>query len=342
MLYPLILYPLIDAAFDSSDWHLSQVGFRNHDAIMLYNDLEKHFEGRDAKDVLYHTINLHRFTAQPKEFDIKEDTVRLDDLFREVDEVTGTPLSDVYKLSYFMCHFQSDPRPGVATRIATLDFTGCNYIDMFRTIYDLSVVAPVHLQHLEALTKTPKTKKEKSNEICRNLQKGLCKYPDSRYKHVLETAPGTKTQAASPVTPPKKSLPSKTAYPAYITSEHRRQIGSPAGVVSYTNPTGISRKQMYALKVFDRAGALDSSSTDTDPLDMLPALPVLTIPIYSCLDKCPRPHLRRLPLPHRPSLILRKTTCLLPDLSTSRAIRSLLLSSTWVPPMNFLTCMILI
>jgi hypothetical protein len=45
---------------------------------MVYNDLEKHFEGRDAKDVLYHTMNLHRFTAQPKEFDIKEDIVRLD------------------------------------------------------------------------------------------------------------------------------------------------------------------------------------------------------------------------------------------------------------------------
>jgi hypothetical protein len=225
---------------------------------MVYNDLEKHFEGRNAKD----SMNLNRFTAQPKEFDIKEDILRLDDLFREVDEVIGTPLSDICKLSFFMCHFQSDPRPGVATRIATLDFTGCNYNDMFRAIYDLSVVAPVNLQHLKALTKTPETKKEKSNEICSNFQKGLCKYPDCRYKHVLKTTPGTKTQAASPVTPPKKSLPSKTANPAYITSEHRRQIGPPAGVVS---STCISRKQMYALKVFDRAGALDSSSIDTDP-----------------------------------------------------------------------------
>jgi hypothetical protein len=75
---------------------------------MVYNDLEKHFEGRDTKDVLYHTMNLHRFTAQSKEFDIKEDVVRLDDLFREVDEVTGTPLSDIYKLSYFMCHFRGE------------------------------------------------------------------------------------------------------------------------------------------------------------------------------------------------------------------------------------------
>jgi hypothetical protein len=84
---------------------------------VVYNDLEKHFEGRDAKDVLHHTVNLHRFTAQPKEFDIKEDIVRLDDLFREVDEVTGTPLSDIYKLSYFICHFQSNPRPGVNSRL---------------------------------------------------------------------------------------------------------------------------------------------------------------------------------------------------------------------------------
>jgi hypothetical protein len=73
---------------------------------MVYNDLEKHFEGRDTRDVLYQTMN--RFTAQSKELDIKEDVVRLDDLFREVDEVTGTPLSDIYKLSYFKCHFRGE------------------------------------------------------------------------------------------------------------------------------------------------------------------------------------------------------------------------------------------
>jgi hypothetical protein len=76
------LYPLLDAAFDRSAWHLSQLGFRNHDAILIFDDMEKHFEGRYAKDVLYHTMNLHRFLPLPKEYDIKEDIVRLDDLFQ--------------------------------------------------------------------------------------------------------------------------------------------------------------------------------------------------------------------------------------------------------------------
>ena len=59
------LYPLLDAAFDRSAWHLSQLGFRNHDAILIFDDMEKRFEGRDAKDVLYHTMNLHRFLPLP-------------------------------------------------------------------------------------------------------------------------------------------------------------------------------------------------------------------------------------------------------------------------------------
>jgi hypothetical protein len=42
------LYPLLDAAFDRSAWHSSQLGFSNHDAILIFDDMEKHFEGRDA------------------------------------------------------------------------------------------------------------------------------------------------------------------------------------------------------------------------------------------------------------------------------------------------------
>ena len=126
------LYPLIDAAFDGSASHLSQLGFRNHDAIIIYEDMKKHFERRDAKDVLHHTMNLHRFLPLPKEYDIKEDILRLDDLFQQVHLVTRAPLSDIYKLSYVMCHFQHDPRPMVASRIQTLDFTKCNYNDISR------------------------------------------------------------------------------------------------------------------------------------------------------------------------------------------------------------------
>jgi hypothetical protein len=91
-------------------------------------------------------MNLHRFNPLPKEYDIKEDIVRLDDLFQQVDLVTGAPLSEIYKSSYFMCHFQHDPRPMVTTRIQTLDFTKCNYNDMYRAIHEPSVVSPLPVQ----------------------------------------------------------------------------------------------------------------------------------------------------------------------------------------------------
>jgi hypothetical protein len=67
-----------------------------------------------------------------------------------------------------MCHFQHDPRPMVASRIQTLDFTKCNY-----NFHELSVVSPLPVQHVKSLTKTPKTKRAKSNDICRNFQKGF-------------------------------------------------------------------------------------------------------------------------------------------------------------------------
>ena len=45
-----------------------------------------------------------------------------------------------------MRHFQHDPRPMVATRIQTLDFTKSNYNDMYRAIHELSVVSPLPVQ----------------------------------------------------------------------------------------------------------------------------------------------------------------------------------------------------
>ena len=84
----------------------------------------------------------------------------------------------------------------VASRIQTLDFTKCNYNDMYRAIHDFSLVSPLLVQHVKSLTQNPKKKRP------------------------------------------------KTRYPTHITSEHRCQIGTPAGVVTAANPTGISRKQL--------------------------------------------------------------------------------------------------
>ena len=189
-------------------------------------------------------MNLHRFLPLPKEYDIKEDIVRLDDLFQQVDLVTGSPLSDIYKLSYFMCHFQHDPRPTVASRIQTLTsrtVTTMICIVLFTT--------SLWFHHFLSNMSSP------SLRTRRRSAPRVMTYAVT-FRRVLASFPTAFANAAKPppAVPPKdpksQALPSKTRYPTHITSEHRRQIGTPAGVVTAANPTGISRKQLFALRVF--------------------------------------------------------------------------------------------
>jgi hypothetical protein len=64
---------------------------------MIYQDAKRHFEGHEAKDVLFHHQNLQQFSPNLK-ITFKADAVRLDDLFRRVEEVTHQPLTDIYTL----------------------------------------------------------------------------------------------------------------------------------------------------------------------------------------------------------------------------------------------------
>ena len=183
-----------------------------------------------------------------------------------------------------MCHFQHDPRPMLASRIQTLDFTKCNYNDMYRAIHELSVVSLLPVQHVKSLTQNSKKKRPKSNDICRNFQKGTCKFPECIYKHVLLDATATKTP---PVVPPKdpksQALPSKTRYPTHITSEHRRQIGTPSGVVTAANPTVSSFLPSGSLAALILTPDMRATPGNPAQLDMPPVpLVALTTLAFSC------------------------------------------------------------
>jgi hypothetical protein len=45
----------------------------------------------------------------------RSDAVKLDDLMRRVEEVTGKPQSDIEKLAIFLKHFHADSRPDYGT-----------------------------------------------------------------------------------------------------------------------------------------------------------------------------------------------------------------------------------
>jgi hypothetical protein len=106
---------VMDIIFDESFHHISQEGFLQHDGIQIFQDATKHFEGHEAKDVIFHHQNLHRFRPTlPMSFR------KLDDLMRRVEQVTGKPQSDIEKLAIFLNHFHADSSPGVAVRIQTM------------------------------------------------------------------------------------------------------------------------------------------------------------------------------------------------------------------------------
>jgi hypothetical protein len=98
---------------------ISQEGFLQHDGIQIFQDATKHFEGHDAKHVIYHHQNLHCFKPTLR-MSFRSDAVKLDDLMRCVEQVTGKFQSDIEKLAIFLYHFHADSRTGVAIRIQTM------------------------------------------------------------------------------------------------------------------------------------------------------------------------------------------------------------------------------
>ena len=248
------VFPTMHAAFDPSFHHVSQEGFNNKDGIRVFQDMDTHFEGRTTNDAMRHWNNLIHFTPRTSAT-IKEDCVRLDELFFHYEKVLQEKLPNILKMSIFVSHFQFDPRPLVQHRIATLEFTESTYMQMFHSVSSLNPVTSHVVHQVKALVV--------GKQYCRNFAAGKCQYKEN-CKYVHELPPGaSSTKPAAPppkhpTSPAKTSLPSKTTYPKYIDASHRQSIGPPRGIVSQTNPHGISKKQLYALQVISKSTAASS------------------------------------------------------------------------------------
>ena len=203
--------------------------------------------------MIYHHQNLQKFHPSPR-LSFRSDAVKLDDLFRRVEEVTHQPLTDIYKLAAFLTHFHKDTRPGVAIRIQTMMLMKATYAMTYKSVCDMTAFDDTPHHHALAITKT--------TELCRKYGLGTCPYADADCRHIHRGKAGSMlklTDAKPPTTPPSTRTSNKQKpYPNHISQRHRAAIGPMKGTVSPSNPIGISRsqvKKVYALQCSEGASA---------------------------------------------------------------------------------------
>jgi hypothetical protein len=249
----------MDIIFDESFHHISQEGFLQHDGIQIFQDATKHFEGHEAKDVIFHQQNLHRFRPTLRMY-FRSDAVNLDDFMRRVEQVTGKPQSDIEKLAIFLNHFHADSRPGVAVRIQTMVLMNATYEVMYKSVCEMYPIeeTPHHRAMLVP----------KSTELCRRRGLGTCPHSDADYRHILKGKAGAfalkltgKTPGAR--TPPSPQPTGSKPYPNHIAERHRAAIRPYTGTISPTNPTGISRSQVKKVLALQRAEREDPDPWST-------------------------------------------------------------------------------
>jgi hypothetical protein len=148
--------------------------------------------------------------------------VRLDDLFREVDEVTGTPLSDLYKLSYFMCHFQSDPRPGVATRIQLSTSPDATTTTCF-ALSTIFLLSPQSISNISRLSQRPqRQRRSRATRFAATFRRDSASIPTADTNMFLRPHPEPRLKL------PHRSLLSRRACPP----RQPTPLTSPANIVA--------------------------------------------------------------------------------------------------------------
>ena len=205
--------------------------------------------------MLFHHQNLKQFTPNPK-ITFKADAVRLDDLFRRVEEVTHQPLTDIYKLAAFLTQFIKDGRPGVIIRIQTMMLMKATYAMTYKSVCDITAFEDTPHHRALAITKT--------TELCRKYGLGTCPYADADCRHIHRGKAGSmlKLTDATPLTAPPSTWPStkQKPYPNHISQRHRAAIGPMMGKVSPTNPMGISRNQVKKVYALQRSEGANTDS----------------------------------------------------------------------------------
>jgi hypothetical protein len=120
---------------------------------MIYQDAKKHFEGHEARYVIYHHQNLQKSHPSPR-LSFRSDAVKLEDLIRRVEDVTHQPLTDIYKLAAFFTRFHKDARPGVAIRIQTTMLIKVTYAMTSKSVCDMTAFDDTPHHHALAITKS--------------------------------------------------------------------------------------------------------------------------------------------------------------------------------------------
>ena len=205
-----------------------------------------------TKDVIYHHQNLQKSHPSPRLY-FRSDAVKLDDLFRRVEEVTHQPLTDMYKLAAFFTHFHKDTRPSVAI-IQTMMLMKETYAMTYKSVCNMTAFDDTPHHHALAITKT--------TELCRKYGLGTCPYADADCRHIHRVKAGSMlklTDATPPTTSPStwSFHHTKKPYPNHISQRHRAAM---KGTVSPSNPIGISCSQIKKIYALQRS---EGASTDS-------------------------------------------------------------------------------
>ena len=145
------LFGLMVLSFDDTYRHISQDGFLQRDGFMIHQDAWRHFEGHEAKDAIYHHQNLQNFHPSPR-LSFRSDAVKLDDLFRRVEEVTPQPLTNIYKLAAFLTNVDKGAHPDVAFRIQTMMLMKATYAMTYKSVCDMTAFDDTPHHHALAIT----------------------------------------------------------------------------------------------------------------------------------------------------------------------------------------------
>ena len=247
------LETIMHIAFDKALFHQSE-GFITHDPVRMYTDLRKYFHGQDNHGIQAARVSLSKFKVNPS-LSLRADITLFEECMTNLEYASGETMTENIALSVFDEKFQQDNRFGVRERLTYCQcakYTYAQTIEAFKDIPNASVAPNNHHRML--------TVQAKSSETCNNYAKGRCTFGE-RCKYIHDEATTHKAPAAKPVhlkviqdttpstkTAPPKPLKPKAPLPNYITEKHRSEIGTPTGLISPTNPLGMSRKQYVVLK----------------------------------------------------------------------------------------------
>jgi hypothetical protein len=245
------LETIMHTAFDKALYHQSQ-GFIDHDPVQMYSDLRTYFHGQDSHGINAARAALSKFRINTAT-SLRADIALFEEAIKNQEYATQEQITERLKCSIIDEKFSLDTRIGVRERLTYCQCSEFTYAQTMKALKNVPNASVVPNSQHRLLALQPTTKKA----ACNNFAKGKCTFGDKcRYSH--DTPPKTttiKALADAPPTGKAKDVASdkphnkpKAPFPNYISEKHRSLIGPPQGLISPTNPIGLSRKQHVVLK----------------------------------------------------------------------------------------------